>query len=95
MVEYVEFEKFAVNVLFNTFSSFSTNSKQPKGRQNFTLAHELYHLLYESSEGIIFCSSTNSNEESEKKANNFTSNLLLPNYALYKYQERMNIEKYY
>lgn len=70
------------------------NSNQAKGRQNFTLAHELYHLLYESSKGIIFCSLTNSNEESEKKANDFASNLLLPNYALYKYQERNNIEKW-
>ena len=70
------------------------NSNHSKGRQNFTLAHELYHILHESRDEIIFCSSTNSNEESEKKANDFASNLLLPNYALYKYQERNNIEKW-
>lgn len=70
------------------------NSSHSKGKQNFTLAHELYHLLYESNDKIIFCSLANSNEESEKKANDFASNLLLPNYTLYEYQDKNNIEKW-
>ena len=42
------------------------NSNHPLGRQRFTLAHELYHLLYEDK--FIKCDMT-SNHEIEEMAN--------------------------
>ena len=69
------------------------NSTQDIGNQNFTLAHELYHLLFEKSAEWIICSDDN-NTESEKNANMFASHLLLPDASLYDYGEKHNIEQW-
>lgn len=69
------------------------NSKHSKGRQNFTLAHELYHLLYEDFKDSFVCN-LNSKEESEKNANKFASSFLIPNIALYGFINRNNISKW-
>lgn len=69
------------------------NSKHSKGRQNFTLAHEIYHLLFEDSKDSFVCN-LNSDEESEKNANNFASSLLIPNIALYEFMNRNSITKW-
>ncbi|WP_298499711.1 ImmA/IrrE family metallo-endopeptidase [uncultured Methanobrevibacter sp.] len=69
------------------------NSTQDLGNQNFTLAHELYHLLFEKSDEWIICSD-DENTESEKNANIFASHLLLPEASLYAYGEKNNIKKW-
>lgn len=68
------------------------NSIHPKGRQNFTLAHELYHLLYDNANMFYYCS--DDDEDVEKEANNFASSLLMPNGALRDYMARRHIEKW-
>ncbi len=70
------------------------NSKHSKGRQNFTLAHELYHLIYENNEEWLICSSGENENPSEKEADNFASSLLMPNSALHDYIKKNNIEKW-
>lgn len=68
------------------------NSNHSKGRQNFTLAHELYHLLYGESTQFFCCNDIN--EEVEKEANKFASALLIPDSALDDYKNRNNIVKW-
>ena len=70
------------------------NSTHSKGRQNFTLAHELYHLFHENSNEWVVCTDYSSTTESEINANNFASSLLMPNCALFDYITRNNIEKW-
>ncbi|MGL6299106.1 MAG: ImmA/IrrE family metallo-endopeptidase [Methanobacteriaceae archaeon] len=71
------------------------NSNHSKGRQNFTLAHELYHLIYEDNEGWFICSDDNRNKiDSEEKANNFASFFLMPICAFDDYMEKNDIVKW-
>lgn len=67
------------------------NTNHTIGRQNFTLAHELYHLLYEDIEDFIVCGVKN-NSQSEKNADNFASTLLIPDSALYWFKNKNQIE---
>ncbi|NLZ51360.1 MAG: ImmA/IrrE family metallo-endopeptidase [Rikenellaceae bacterium] len=52
------------------------NSKSTRGRQHFTIAHELYHLYYDENPSPHMCRGVASGEE--KNANMFASALLLP-----------------
>ena len=56
------------------------NSNSPRGRQHFTIAHELYHLFYDESPVPHMCGETIS--EVERNANLFASALLLPREGL-------------
>lgn len=67
------------------------NSSNSKGRQNFTLAHELYHALYEDSDEWFICNTKVMND-AEKNAELFASLLLLPNAALYEFINKHDIE---
>lgn len=67
------------------------NSNHSIGRQNFTLAHELYHLLYEDIDDFIVCG-VNNNGQSEKNADNFASTFLMPDSALYWFKNKNQIE---
>ncbi len=67
------------------------NALHPLGRQRFTLAHEIYHLMSEM--GYIDVSNL-SDEEIESNAENFASCLLLPHGGLESYEEEFNIEKW-
>ena len=67
------------------------NTNHTLGRQNFTLAHELYHLLYEDIEDFIVCG-INNNSQSEINANNFASTLLMPDSALYWFKNKNQID---
>ena len=67
------------------------NTNHTVGRQNFTLAHELYHLLYEDIDDFIVCG-VNINNQSEKNADNFASTLLIPDSALYWFKNKNQIE---
>lgn len=60
------------------------NSEHSKGRQNFTMAHELYHLYFDDSKNS-FVSKINSDDENEKIADKFASYLLIPTCALKEY----------
>lgn len=64
------------------------NSTTSYGRQRFTLAHELYHVLYEEDMQRVICDmSINGNKsESEKEADQFASYLLMPYDALLEYE---------
>ncbi len=63
------------------------NSATSFGRQRFTLAHELYHVLYEDNMRRVICDMNVSENESEKEADQFASYLLLPYDALLQYKE--------
>lgn len=69
------------------------NTNHTIGRQNFTLAHELYHLLYEDINDFIVCG-VNNNSQSERNADNFASTLLMPDSALYWFKNKNQIEKW-
>ncbi|MBQ8488579.1 MAG: ImmA/IrrE family metallo-endopeptidase [Pseudobutyrivibrio sp.] len=70
------------------------NSKTSYGRQRFTLAHELYHVLYENIVGQVICNKNmgDNQTDSEKEADKFASYLLLPYDALYQYAANINQE---
>ena len=68
------------------------NSKHSKGRQSFTLAHELYHLEFDDF-GINFCG-LDSDDDIEKRANAFASYLLMPSGALMKYKKEHSIDEW-
>jgi Zn-dependent peptidase ImmA (M78 family) len=69
------------------------NTNHTIGRQNFTLAHEVYHLLYEDINDFIVCG-VNNNSQSEKNADKFASTLLIPNSALYWFKHKNQIESW-
>ena len=74
------------------------NSNTSYGRQRFTLAHELFHVLYEENMKRVVCDmSINTNKSvSEKEADQFASYLLMPYDALYEYESdktKWNLEK--
>ena len=52
------------------------NSNSTRGRQHFTIAHELYHLLYDENPSTHMYQGLATGEE--KNANMFASALLLP-----------------
>lgn len=67
------------------------NTNHSIGRQNFTLAHELYHLLYEDIDDFIVCG-INMNTPSERNADEFASTLLIPDSALYWFRNKNQID---
>ena len=67
------------------------NTNNTLGRQNFTLAHELYHLLYENIDEFIGCG-LNSNSQSEKNADEFASSFLMPDSALFWFKNKNQID---
>lgn len=69
------------------------NTNHAVGRQNFTLAHELYHLLFEDLDDFIICG-VNPKSESEKNANDFASSLLMPDSALYWFKNKNMIQEW-
>ena len=55
------------------------NSNQPRGRQHFTIAHELYHLFIEKKPTPHRCNpGNNSKNLTEQYADMFASSLLMP-----------------
>lgn len=68
------------------------NSGTSYGRQRFTLAHELYHILYEDNLQRVICDMKlgNDKSDSEKEADMFASYLLVPYDALHQYAEKKN-----
>lgn len=64
------------------------NSTTSYGRQRFTLAHELYHVLYEEDMQRAICDMNMNGDksESEREADQFASYLLMPYDALLEYE---------
>lgn len=69
------------------------NSKSSYGRQRFTLAHELYHVLFEDNTNRVICGMSFSGHkpDSEKEADQFASYLLMPYDALFQYGEKFDV----
>ncbi len=69
------------------------NSGTSYGRQRFTLAHELYHIIYEDNLQRVICDMKlgDDKSDSEKEADMFASYLLVPYDALHQYAERKNV----
>jgi Zn-dependent peptidase ImmA (M78 family) len=65
------------------------NTQHSLGRQRFTVAHELYHLIINQS-----IHSNNSRSQIERDADQFASLLLLPHSALINYEEVNNITEW-
>ena len=63
------------------------NSSMTLGRQRFSLAHELYHVFYDTEMTSFVCSNFNNKAPNEQKADLFASYLLMPQTAL----SRLNI----
>lgn len=65
------------------------NSATSYGRQRFTLAHELYHVLYENLQGQVICNMSMNDDkpDSEREADIFASYLLMPYDALFQYSK--------
>ncbi len=68
------------------------NSTTSYGRQRFTLAHELYHILYETIDGQVICNMVMGGDQSdsEREADIFASYLLMPYDALFQLDARNN-----
>lgn len=49
-----------------------------RGRQHFTIAHELYHLYYDTNPKPHFCTREATKDPTERSANMFASALLMP-----------------
>lgn len=54
------------------------NSNSTRGRQHFTIAHELFHLFYDENPKPHFFEKDNATDSSERSANMFASALLMP-----------------
>ncbi len=61
------------------------NSATTRGRQHFTIAHELYHLFYDENPQPHICSVDVESSVSEKNANLFASALLMPKDGILKF----------
>lgn len=62
----------------NDLNFMLINANHAIGRQNFTIAHELYHIYYDKTFKNSIIDYTNNTNGEEKKANTFASYLLLP-----------------
>lgn len=60
------------------------NTNEPIGRQNFTFAHELYHIYFKKATNVLCLEDERDKDEVEKEAEMFASNLLIPRYWLLK-----------
>ena len=69
------------------------NSNMSKGRQRFTLAHELYHLLFEEEGNLIICEASN-DDDSEIEANIFASYLIMTYEGLERYAKTNNLTEW-
>lgn len=70
------------------------NSTNSKGRQRFTIAHELYHLLFEDGLKEIICLESDKNNPSEVNADNFASRFLMPIEGLKNFKNQNNIKQW-
>lgn len=65
------------------FRFILVNSNSTRGRQHFTIAHELYHLYFDPNPHSHFCEAGNQ-DESERAANLFARAFLMPKAGIMK-----------
>ena len=70
------------------------NSTMTKGRQRFTLAHELYHLLIEENTGKPIICNNPLRDDSEREADKFASYLLMSEEGLIQYCNMNSIDEW-
>ena len=72
------------------------NSNTSYGRQRYTLAHEMYHILYEKELSSAICelSFISEKNDSEKEADLFASYLLMPYDGLIQYVDNNKIDSW-
>ncbi|WMM26709.1 ImmA/IrrE family metallo-endopeptidase [Tissierella sp. MB52-C2] len=76
-----------------TYKCIYINNAEPVGRQNFTLAHELYHIYYEESDIGLCTNDLRDKNEIEIRAEKFASNLLIPKPDLLLNLKRMGMNQ--
>lgn len=71
------------------------NSDMSVGRQRFSLAHELYHIIYDKTMSSFVCTNFNSKAVNEQEADLFASYFLMPQTALsqFKISKPVSVEK--
>jgi len=69
------------------------NSNHPRGRQHFTIAHELFHLFIQESFDVHVCNPGFSKEPQEKEADMFASLLLMPEMGVLRMIPNAELEK--
>ncbi len=74
-----------------TYKCIYINNNDPIGRQNFTLAHELYHIYFEDADIGLCLKELVDDNEIEKRAEIFASNLLIPKSQLILDLKRMGM----
>lgn len=62
----------------NNLSFMLINSNNPKGRQHFSIAHELYHIFIDESPKPHICNQATEKSTSEQNANSFAAAFLMP-----------------
>lgn len=62
--------------------TIALNSSMTIGRQRFSLAHEFYHLYYDDNMTSVCSKKLESGSDTEKKADAFAANFLMPRVAL-------------
>lgn len=67
------------------------NSNSTRGRQHFTIAHELFHLYFDENPQPHFCGQTTDTDPTERSANLFASALLMPKDGLLKHISKNEI----
>lgn len=68
----------------DAYKLIAINSGMSLGRQRFSMAHEFYHLRYDTDVKKSVCSiAINGGDEKEREADMFASHFLLPSAALY------------
>lgn len=67
------------------------NSDKTVGRQNYSIAHELYHIYFDSNMSSI-CFMNNQKNDIERAADQFASYFLIPPISLEENVERLNAE---
>lgn len=73
-------------------SLIAINSQMSLGRQRFSMAHEFYHLHYDTKVKKSVCSiAINGEDEKEREADLFASHFLLPSAAMYNILKDCNV----
>lgn len=65
------------------------NSNSTLGRQNFSIAHELYHFFYDGEKTEISYKNTSPNTKIEREANLFASYLLMPDVSFSRFYNKL------
>ena len=93
---YIPFSKNTSGMCINdgNIEIIGINSTMSKGRQRFTLSHELYHLLIEKNLGKPIICNNPLRDNSEREADKFASYLLMSEEGLSQYCDMNEIDEW-